>query len=145
MILLYPPAAIRASDALSRPLLESCHPLAAAAVLCDAPHFETFARRTLLDLRHPARPLATENQPALAAIEESARAETLAAAELVVRKAGLDPEKIIRPPEPSDSTCRAFCPRCHALFTSADSSCSDCGGMPLTPFGAKLRAARFEG
>jgi hypothetical protein len=145
MILLYPPAAIRACDALSRPLLESFHPLAAAAVLCDAPHFETFGRRTLLDLRHPARPLATENQPALATIEESARAEVLATAEILVRKVGLDPEKIIRPPEPSDSACRAFCPRCHALFTSAEGSCTDCGGVPLTPFTAKPQVARTEG
>ena len=134
MILLYPPAAIRACDALSRPLFEFFHPLAVASVLCPEARFRSFARQTLLDLRYPARPLATEGQPALAAVEDFSRATVLAEAESLVRRMGVDPEEITRAPEPMDAACRAFCPRCHAQFTTPDARCADCGGMPLRPF-----------
>jgi hypothetical protein len=91
ILLLYPPAAIRACDALSRPQFERSHPLALASVVCPAPRFRSYARQTLLDLRHPAGPLATEGQPPLAAVEQFARATALAAAEALVRRTGMEP------------------------------------------------------
>jgi hypothetical protein len=134
MVFLYSPAAMRAVDFLSRPLLERFHPLAAASVLCGGAGYRAFAGRTLLDLRHPALPLATEGRPQLAAIEESFRAQVLTSAEALVRQSGVDPSELTRPPAPLDATCRAFCPRCHAQFTSVDAGCGDCGGIPLKGF-----------
>jgi hypothetical protein len=134
MVMLFAPAAMRAHDLLSRPALEMFHPMAVAAVLASPAEFRALARRVLLDLRHPALPLATEGQPHLAAIEESGRTATLAAVEALVRKAGDDPAELTRPPTPLDATCRAFCPRCHAQFTSTNLHCSDCGGLAAQPF-----------
>jgi hypothetical protein len=134
-VLLFSPAAMRAHDMLARPLLERFHPLAVAAALCDSPGFQRFARLLLLDLRNPVRPLATDGNPPLAALEAASRARTLAAAEQVVRATGADPAELTRPPAPLDATCRAFCPRCHAQFTSVDLACTDCGGLPVQGFG----------
>jgi len=135
MVLLFSPAAMRAHDLLSRSLLERFHPVAVAATLCAGADFRRFARQILLDLQHPALPLATEGKPEHAAIEAAARAQTLAAVELTVRSAGATPAELTRPPLPLDPTCRAFCPRCHAQFTSPDLRCTDCGGLPVRAFG----------
>lgn len=137
MVLLYSPAAMRASDALSRPLLEHFHPLAAASVLCNGKNFHALARQLLRDLRFPALPLATDDQPQLAAIEKSTRALTLAAAEALVKKTGVNLDDLLRAPPPLDATCRAYCPRCHAQFTTVEATCSDCGGMPSVPMAAQ--------
>ncbi len=137
MVLLYSPAAMRASDALSRPLLENFHPLTVASVLCDGKNFHALARQLLRDLRFPALPLATDDQPQLAAIEKTTRALTLAAAEALVKKSGINPDDLMRAPQPLDATCRACCPRCHAQFTAVEATCSDCGGMPSVPLAAR--------
>ena len=134
MALLFPPAAIRACDLLSRPLIETFHPLAVASALCNDKELRRFARPLLLDLRNPALPLATEDNLELAAVEEWSRARTLAAAEAALRRSGVDPAELTRPPSPADATCRAFCPRCHAQFTLLDTRCGDCGGLPVRAF-----------
>jgi hypothetical protein len=134
MVLLYPPAAIRACDALSRPQFERFHPLALASVVCPAPRLRAYAQKTLLDFRYPAGPLATEGRPELAAVEQFTRATVLAAAEALLRRNGMEPEDITRAPEPADRTSLAFCPRCHSQFTRVDATCADCGNLPLTPF-----------
>jgi len=56
-IALAPTSALRAHDALSRPLVEMFHPLAVAKVLLPEGRFREFARPVLLDIRHPALPL----------------------------------------------------------------------------------------
>lgn len=129
MVLLYSPAAMRASDALSRPLLEKYHPLTAASVLCGEKEFRTLARQLIRDLRFPALPLATDDQPLLAAIENSTRDLILAAAESLMVKSGINLVELTRAPQPLDASCHAYCPRCHAQFTTAEARCSDCGGM----------------
>lgn len=135
MILLFPPAAIRAGDMLSRPLLECIHPLTVASVLCPPLEFESRARRWLLDLQHPALPVDTAHNTATALTESTSRHATLDAAGKMLCAAGLDPAKLMRPPPPADESCRAYCPRCHAQFTKLDARCADCGGMPVEAFG----------
>jgi len=56
-ILLSPATAIRANDVLSRPLLETFHPLAIAKIFCPEEEFHSFARRVLIELRHLDLPL----------------------------------------------------------------------------------------
>ncbi len=53
-IALAPTSAMRAHDALSRPLLEAFQPLAVARVSLHDAGFRLFARRILLDARHPS-------------------------------------------------------------------------------------------
>lgn len=130
-IALAPSSALRAHDALSRPLLESFHPLAVAKCLLPDKAFRLFARRILLDLRHPARPWGSSDLPELVATEAYSRRALLAAVEAFLQHHGLPPEELGRAPSPIDDSCRSFCPRCDAQFTNPTGECGDCGGLPL--------------
>ncbi|MSU59315.1 MAG: hypothetical protein EXS35_14290 [Pedosphaera sp.] len=133
-ILLAPVTATRAHDALLRPLFESFHPLAPAKVLLAEKDFREFARRVLLDLRHPALPVCPDEKPEVKATELHGRNALRAAAEKFLKQAGLEPDSLCRAPAPLDESCRAYCPRCEAQFTSADGQCADCGGLALVKF-----------
>lgn len=140
MVLLFSPAAMRATDMLSRPLGERFHPLTVARVLCSDQNFRVIARRMLLDMRYPLPAIAPKGKPELAAMAENTRLQTLAAAESLVRDSGVDPAELTRPPARLDPTCRAFCPRCEAQFTALDLRCTDCGGLAIRPFDADAPA-----
>ena len=133
-IALAPTSAMRAHDALSRPLLEAFHPLAVAKVFLNASAFNGFARRIVIDQRHPALPLCPNEQPPAQAAEKFFRQQFLAAAEQFLTQQGIEPAKLCRPPAPSEESSRAYCPRCEAQFTSADGQCVDCGGVALVAF-----------
>src|SRR5206468_5865843 len=62
-VLLSPVTSIRALDIVSRPLLETFHPLAIARVFCSPEQFREFAGRVLRDIHFPALPLSPANQP----------------------------------------------------------------------------------
>ncbi len=130
-IALAPSSALRAHDALSRPLLENFHPLAVAKHLLPDKEFRTFARRVLLDLRHPARPLVPNEQPEVAATEAYSRHALLAATEEFLKQHGFAPDELGHAPAPADDSCRSFCPRCDAQFTTATGECGDCGGLAV--------------
>ena len=130
-IALAPSSALRAHDALSRPLLENFHPLAVAKQLLPDKAFRPIARRVLLDLRHPVRPLVPSEQPGVVATEAYSRHVLLAAVEEFLRQHGIDPDELGRAPAPADDLCRSFCPRCDAQFTTPTGQCADCGGLPV--------------
>ena len=133
-IALAPTSAMRAHDALSRPLLETYHPLAVARVLLNAEDFNGFARRVLIDLRHPALPLCPNELPAAQATEKYFRSMFLAATEQFLVQQGIEPSPLCASPPPSDESSRAYCPRCESQFTSVQGQCADCGGLPLVAF-----------
>jgi len=135
-IALAPTSAMRAHDALSRPLLETFHPLAVARAFLNDRAFEEFARSILRDLRHPALPLGLNELAEAQAAEKMFRQTLLAAAEEFLTRHGIKLRELCLPPVPSDASSRAYCPRCEAQFTSADSSCADCGGLTLVAFGS---------
>jgi hypothetical protein len=141
-VALSPANAMRAHDALSRPLLETFHPLAVAKVFLSPAAFRAFARRVLLDLRHPALPNISDESPKARGAETFWRVALREAAEELLRRGGIDPDALCHPPEPADATCRAYCPRCRAQFTTAGGRCADCGGLPLV---AHAACARHEG
>jgi hypothetical protein len=130
-IALAPSSALRAHDALSRPLLENFHPLAVAKQLLSDQEFRPFARRVLLDLRHPARPWGTSEKPEAVATEAHFRHALLAATEEFLKQHGLAPDELGRAPAPADDSCRSFCPRCDAQFTTLTGQCVDCGGLAV--------------
>jgi len=134
-IALAPTSAMRAHDALSRPLLESQHPLAVAGVCLDDRDFREFTRRILLDLRHPALPPCSSDMAEAQATERFFRETLLATAEEFLEQRGVQPEDLCRAPVPSDESSRSYCPRCEAQFTSAEGQCADCGGLKLVAFG----------
>jgi hypothetical protein len=133
-IALSPPNAVRACDALSRPLFEALHPLAVAKVFLPPSRFRQFAREALLDIRHPALPVTPSDDPAARATELFARSALRQAVEQLLQRDRLDPDELCRPPAPADESCRAYCPRCGAQFTNVNVKCADCGGLPLAAF-----------
>jgi len=135
-ILLSPATAIRARDVLSRALLETFHPLAIAKVFCEEPEFRSFARRVLIELRHPALPVCPRDEQVAQSAEANYRAIVQKAVEKFLKQSKVDVEELTRPIAPADETCKSFCPRCEAQFTTIDGKCADCGGLPLVPFSA---------
>jgi hypothetical protein len=130
-MLLAPPTAIRAVDLLGRHLLEEFHPVAVAQVLCSPEGFRGFACGALIDLRFPFFPSAPTNDASTVNTEQWFRREAIAAVESAVRRAGLDPDKLVRSPAPTDPSHQSCCPRCGAQFVVAEGTCADCGGLPL--------------
>jgi hypothetical protein len=126
MVLLFPPAGMRARDLLSRPLLQRFHPLAVAGALGDPGELKVMVGRAWRELRYPR----TE-PPSRTAEAGEVRAwyhrALLAEVERFAGRNGLQPDQFASAPERSDAECRSYCPRCQAQFTRAEGTCSDCG------------------
>lgn len=133
-IALSPANAMRAHDALSRPLLEQFHPLAVAKVFLPDADFRSFARRVLLDLRYPAQPDAPSGDAVARNAATFWRVTVQEAAEAMLKRGGIEPDGLCHPPARVDETCHTYCPRCGAQFTSAEGRCADCGGLVLKQF-----------
>lgn len=142
VMLLNPLAAMRGRDLLSRDLLATFHPLAAAQVLCDEPAFRDLARRVLIDLRHPLLPLC--HNPAPSAIETEAwfRDRQLGAVERFLRSAGIDLEELVRAEAPAGPDCRTYCPRCRSQFILESGQCEACGGLTLVALGSEATSCQ---
>jgi len=133
-VALSPANAVRACDALSRPLFETLHPLAVAKVFMPTNRFRQFASEVLLDIRHPALPVCPSDDAVMRATELFGRTALRQTVEQLLKRNGIDPEELCRPPAPTDDSCRAYCPRCGTQFTSVDAKCADCGGLKLVAF-----------
>jgi len=131
LVLLSPATSIRAADTISRPLLQRYHPLVVGRQFLAMPAFRQFARRVLIELRHPALPLCPRSEPEAQAAERFWREAQLEHSEKFLRQQGLDPEELLAPPETVEAGCVAYCPRCRTQFTTLSSTCADCGGMAL--------------
>jgi len=131
MICFSPATAVRAHDALSRPLLERFHPLAVAKELLDGEKFKRFGAEVLVELRHPRLPLCPTTDAEPLAAEKQSREALLEMVEKFLKTNGLDIDELTRSPAPSDESCRTYCPRCRAQFTLEQGICADCGGIAL--------------
>ena len=136
LVLLSPVSAMRACDLLSRPLLETFHPLAVAKVFCGDEQFREFARATFNEVRHPGLPLCPSTDPAAVQTEQQARSLLGGAIEKLLKQSGISADALLEAPAPADENCRAYCPRCLAQFTTTTGVCDDCGGLPLVLFGS---------
>lgn len=134
IIALAPATTMRALDIASRPLLENFHPLAVAQHFLPATAFRRFARRVVLDLRHPVQPTCPNLQPAAIATEAFFRRIQLETVEAWLAENKMTPAELCKPPPPADESCHAYCPRCEAQFTTPVGTCADCGGVPLVAF-----------
>ena len=136
ILLLSPATAARACDVLSRPLLEAYHPLAVARVLCSPGRFHEVAQDFWREFKHPP-PLASQQGDSLAQ-ETQTYARTLLDSIMTdfLKRVGIEPADLLAPPAPGDETCRSYCPRCLAQFTTVTGTCADCGGLALVRFGA---------
>lgn len=129
LILLSPVTSIRALDSLSRPLLETFHPLAITYVVCSEAEFRERAARLLRDLRFP--PLTPSSDAGVKAAADEWRSLLRKTIEGFLQQHGLNPDELLRPPKRLDETCRAYCPRCLSQFTQTEGACPDCGSLEL--------------
>ena len=135
LILLAPASSARAHDTLARHLFTGFHPLAVAQVLLSPEDFTAFARRVVLELRHPIPPVCPESAPPAAiATEASARAALLGAVTNFLQAQKINVPDLTRPPERAEPACLTYCPRCESQFTTPDGTCPDCNSLPLAKF-----------
>lgn len=113
-VLLSPIAAIRASDALAHHLLAGFHPLAAAGAILPEKEFRRFAGEQLRVNRYGDY------------LDKRFQQMVQQQMEQAIRRKGLNPEELLRPPEP-DPGCAVYCPRCLAQYTKPREDCVDCG------------------
>jgi hypothetical protein len=135
-ILLAPATAMRAHDILSRPLLSGFHPVAVAKSFCSDLEWRRIAARAFREIRYPMMPNCPLEEPEAVKAELESRGRHLKALELFLKRQGVDPEKLLSPPSPTEATNRSHCPRCLAQFTTSSGHCADCGGIPLEPLPA---------
>ena len=141
VMLLSPADAVHARDPLFRDLVSTVHPLTAALALCPEREARTFARRVLLDLRHPLAEFCPSDDPARRETEAWFRSRLGRALEDLVRRQGLDPDELIRPPPPEEAGCRSYCPRCDGQFLHAAGACPYCPGVALRAWAAEDKTA----
>jgi hypothetical protein len=122
---------IRAMDIVSRPLLETFHPLAVAGVFCSAEKLRELAAPVWRDIRFPSL---RGGSAVSSAVDEEARATFRKTVENFLKRNKINPDELLRPPQPLDETCTAYCPRCLSQFMKIDDGCPDCGGLPLQAF-----------
>jgi hypothetical protein len=134
-IMLSPATAIRALDILSRPLMETFHPLALASVFCPAEKLREMAAPVWRDIQFPLLPGAGAVSSAADQTSQAAFRKTV---ENFLKRNKIKPDELLRPPQPLDESCAAYCPRCLSQFMKSDCGCPDCGGIPLQPFKKRL-------
>jgi len=143
LVLLSPATSVRATDTVSRSLFHRYHPLVVGRQFLPTEAFREFARRVLIELRHPALPVCPNAEPAAQAAEQYWRAALLTQCEKFMAREGMDPAQLLTPPAAPEPDCVAYCPHCRTQFTSLNARCADCGGMelePLKPAAEPLRA-----
>ena len=131
---LCPPIAARANEVVSWQVLAAYHPLTVASLLCGREEFERFAKRVVLDIRHPiaADPLDSEG----AETERWYRKTLETLVEGFLGRCGLDAGELLRPPPRTDSSSESYCPRCQVEYAVRAGECADCSGVRLSPFDA---------
>lgn len=125
---LFPIAAIRAADRISKELLAEFNPAAVAGVFCDEADAEANLRRTGFDLD---RPVTSSTDPQVTRCREWYYAQKRSAFKGLLKSLGRDP---FAPPPPLDAAMHVYCPRCHAQFGEGVDRCSDCEDVELTRF-----------
>jgi hypothetical protein len=100
-------------------------------VFCSTEKLRELAAPVWRDIRFPS--LRGGGGTSSAADEES-RAAFRKTVENFLKRNKINPDELLRPPQPLDETCTAYCPRCLSQFMKTDGGCPDCGGLPLQVF-----------
>ncbi|MEM9351951.1 MAG: hypothetical protein AAGA92_02970 [Planctomycetota bacterium] len=130
---LSPLAAMRAYDALGRPVFGQSHPLAAASVFCEPEVFSQLAIETLSLLQH--RPMSEQTHTQGTEVLRWYHGRLQAALCVMLEESGTDAAGLLSPPLPEGDDCVSYCPRCRTQFRSGYDVCVPCGGMALQPLG----------
>ncbi|HXZ11199.1 MAG TPA: hypothetical protein VEG64_02295 [Candidatus Sulfotelmatobacter sp.] len=138
MILLSPPAAMRATRYLAKDIAWDFHPLAMAAAAGSKGDFELLASWFLRDLTFSAELPVGGNLRAIESATWCRERFRLAVIDLV-RKRGLDETALISPRIRESGLVQSYCPRCLCQYTVISGVCEDCGGISLLPHPMKNR------
>ena len=138
-MVLCPPAAIRAADALTAEAASSFSPLVVACELSADDH-RAFAATFLRDLKHP---LADDPADALAAEVATwyLDLERRQATKYVEKRHPRLLEEAFAPPAPEPGSA-SYCPRCRAQSADDAAQCPDCEGVALVPFAGGKAAGK---
>ncbi len=135
ILLLSPPAAIRALDGLAHEHLIGFHPLAVAHATLIESQFLDFARRYLLDLRHAMPSQIQAEAYAKVTLQWHMRREAIHLKRFLQSR-HIAIETLVASDPPADDGCQSYCPRCQCQYVipaSATSHCSLCD-IPLVAF-----------
>lgn len=124
-LLLSPPMAIRAADALSWHRLAEFDAIAVASVMASRDDFAAFVGPVRRDLAHPMAAPGLEGRAA--EIVQAERTRTLAAVDALLAELGVTVAD--RPEGSSDGG--GWCPRCLSTYRRSDGDCGDCPGVAL--------------
>ena len=126
IMILCPPAAIRAADLLTRDLLSNYNPIVVAHLLAGT-HAQRFIRSFILDLQHPLKH-ESSNETAAEIIEWSAADQLRQCVAYVEHKKSF---KGLLAPLKATGDFNSYCPRCECKFMLGESECPDCPGVEL--------------
>jgi hypothetical protein len=116
---------MRALDHLAHRFCVPYHPIVVAATLCAPDTFTTFSARWLRQLHYP---LSTD------LVTPTARDVEILLVHRTLAAAGLDPGRLLAPPEPDGDNTLTYCPRCRVGYVVEHGTCADCPGVALVPF-----------
>jgi hypothetical protein len=133
IIVLSPPAALRAVKYLARDIGSDFHPLAFAASRCSHDEFRDLASWALRDLTFGSEFSPGSDERAADCTTWFRHMFSSAVLSLVHRH-GADPKEITAPPPRESEHVRSYCPRCLSQFVISEGVCSDCGRISLRRF-----------
>ena len=122
---LFPIAAIRAADRISKEKLSAFNPLAVIAVFCDDAAGVSLFRRHGFDLD---RPVSQADDSPAAICRAWYRAEKRSAFRILLKSLKHDP---FAEPDKTDAALTSYCPRCHSQYGEDAVECSDCDDVTL--------------
>lgn len=132
IVLLSPPGAIRAIDALARDHLIGFHPLAVAQVVLTEERFLNFARRYVLDFRYAMPSQLQAAPPARDTLQWHMRREARHIGGFL-NSLQLQVDELTLADPPADEACMTYCPRCQCQFVIPEGQCTLCD-LPLVAF-----------
>jgi hypothetical protein len=124
---LFPVAALRACDRLTKDLFYAFEPVAVVAAFCDTAATTTAIRPVMFDLSHSrGADTSSGNATACRVWHRAVLRE-----EISTLVATIDVD-LVTGPVPEDGSVRMFCPRCHTQYGER-TMCAACGDVALVP------------
>jgi hypothetical protein len=127
-----PPIAIRSADQLSINTLSEFNPLVLAYIFLCSEKFKAFSAEYLRCLKHPIIDSSIDKQ--VLDVIEWQNMVLLDMTEEFLKTVKHDPEQLLFPPIPKETTSVAYCPRCLTESNNNNGECPDCVGVTLIPY-----------
>jgi hypothetical protein len=124
----------RCMDLLADPLFDHFHPLVVGKLLLSEEAFATWARRWLLELKHPPVLSGVADSPLLL---EKRREQEEQKLTQWLKEWGLETAQLLTPLGRTGTQDQSYCRRCEVAYQQKEGTCKDCG-RDLVPFEGPL-------